>query len=259
MFNRGLPCRSFRSRRGAARQGWLLWDALRCCISLSQPLKGRAHSPKMCRMSGWSDLAAQAASSLLGTLVGGAITVLVARWQTAKSIGSQGELAASQQAAAASLARSERERERSAEAARQLLERMADLYDWLPALPNLEIDQAAVSHNARQQCVSAMKSVRRGMHTDLCLIDDLQVRDRYRTLVRLAYDVGRRGIGRGHRERQIRDVGNYLRYVQFSLEALIDGATPPAHVAAPALDRGDSEPWIPPELPWHWGDPADGS
>ncbi|GLW17662.1 hypothetical protein Stsp01_44050 [Streptomyces sp. NBRC 13847] len=210
-------------------------------------------------MSGWSDLAGQAASSLLGTLVGGAITILVARWQTAKTIGSQGELAASQQAAAASLAHSERERERCAEAARQLLERLADLYDWLPALPNLETDQAAVSHNARRQCISAMKSIRRGMHTDLYSISDVQVRGRYRTLVKLVYDVGRRGIGRDHRARQIRDVRSYLRYVQFSLEAVIDGAPSPDQAAAPALDRGDSEPWLPPELPWYWGDPADGS
>ncbi|MFH9224518.1 hypothetical protein [Streptomyces lydicus] len=97
------------------------------------------------------------------------------------------------------------------------------------------------------------------MHTDLYLIVDVQVRDRYRTLVKLVYDVGRRGIGRDHRERQIQDMQNYIRYVQFSLEAVIDGASPPDHVDAPALERGDSEPWLPPELPWYWGDPADGS
>ncbi|MFC9236142.1 hypothetical protein ACFTZK_06710 [Streptomyces decoyicus] len=210
-------------------------------------------------MSGWSDLAGQAASSLLGTLVGGAITVLVARWQTVKTIGSQGELAASQQAAAASLARSERERERSAEAARQLLERLADLYDWLPSLPDVGTDRPTLSHHARRQCASAMESIRRGMHTDLYLISDMPVRNRYRTLVKLAYDVGWRGVGREHRDRQIRDVRNYMRYVQFSLEAVIDGASLPDDVAAPVLERGGSEAWLPPELPWHWGDPADGS
>ncbi|MFI1430408.1 hypothetical protein [Streptomyces lydicus] len=201
----------------------------------------------------------QAASSLLGTLVGGAITILVARWQTARTIGSQGQLAAAQQVAAASLARSERERERSAEAARQLLERLADLYDWLPSLPDVGTSRPTLSQHARQQCASAMQSIRRGMQTDLYLIGDMQVRDRYRTLVKLTYDVGWRGVGREHRDRQIRDVRHYMRYVQFSLEAVIDGVSPPDHVAAPTLERGESEPWLPPALPWYWGDPADGS
>ncbi|MFJ9467610.1 hypothetical protein [Streptomyces caniferus] len=97
------------------------------------------------------------------------------------------------------------------------------------------------------------------MHTDFFLISDMDVRDRYRTLVKLAYDVGWRGIGREHRERQIRDVRNYMRYVQFSLETVVDGASRPDHVPAPVLERGDSEAWLPPALPWHWGDPADSS
>nr|WSZ95807.1 hypothetical protein OH820_09210 [Streptomyces sp. NBC_00857] len=210
-------------------------------------------------MSGWSELASQAASSLLGTLVGGAITILIARWQTIKTIGSQGQLAASQQAAAARLAHSERERERSAEAARQLLERLADLYDWLPSLPDVGTDRPTLSHHAREQCASAMESIRRGMHTDLFLIGDMQLRDRYRTLVKLAYDVGWRGVGSGHRERQIRDIRNYTRYVQFSLEAIVDGRSLPQHAAPPALERDGAEAWLPPDLPWYWGDTADGS
>ncbi|WP_327705114.1 hypothetical protein OG530_28925 [Streptomyces decoyicus] len=98
------------------------------------------------------------------------------------------------------------------------------------------------------------------MHTDLFLISDMDVRDRYRTLVKLAYDARSRGIGREHRERQIRDVGNYMRYVQFSLEAVVDGASRPDHVPAPVLERGGSEAWLPPApTPGRGGDPADGS
>jgi hypothetical protein len=104
-----------------------------------------------------------------------------------------------------------------------------------------------------------MESVRRGMHTDLFLIPDRQLRERYRTLVRLAYDVGWRGIGRDNRDRQIRDVQNYMRSVQFSLEATVDGTPLPAQLPPPHLDRVESEAWLPPELPWHWCDPADAS
>ncbi|MGX9227577.1 hypothetical protein ACWV95_17605 [Streptomyces albus] len=88
-------------------------------------------------MSAWSDFTSQAASSLLGTLAGGLITIAVARWQMAKTVQSQIELATSQQAAAEGLARRERERERAADSARQLLERLADLYNWLPSLPDV--------------------------------------------------------------------------------------------------------------------------
>ncbi|MFF9770968.1 hypothetical protein ACF1GT_31065 [Streptomyces sp. NPDC014636] len=97
------------------------------------------------------------------------------------------------------------------------------------------------------------------MQTDLLSIGDNRVRDRYRALVRLCFDVGYRGIGQIHRERQIRDVRGYLRYVQFTLEAVIDGSTLPSDYAAPVLERSDSTPWLPPVLPWHWQDPADGS
>lgn len=210
-------------------------------------------------MSGWSEFAGQAASSLLGTLVGGLITIGVARWQTIKTVRAQTELAVSQQTAAERLARRERERERAADSARLLLERLADLYDWLPSLPDVARDQPVLSSHARQQCAAAMESIRRGMRTDLLLIGDAEIRDRYRTLVKLAYDVGWRGIGRNNRERQIRDVRHYLRYVQASLEAIADGTPPPVTAAPPSLDRSDTEAWLPPALPPHWNDPADGS
>lgn len=97
------------------------------------------------------------------------------------------------------------------------------------------------------------------MHTDLLLIRDAEVQDRYRTLVQLVYDVGWRGAGRGNRERQIHDVRHYLRYVQASLEATADGAPLPAAAAPPVLERSDTGAWFPPALPPHWSDPADGS
>ena len=103
-----------------------------------------------------------------------------------------------------------------------------------------------------------MESVRRGMQTELFSIHSTEVRDRYRTLVKLAYDVGWRGIGRPRRERQIRDVRAYLRYVQGALESTIDGTPLPSLVAAPVLDREGGEPWTPGVGTW-WSDPADGS
>lgn len=95
------------------------------------------------------------------------------------------------------------------------------------------------------------------MHTDLFSIPERTVRDRYRTLVLLTYDVGWRGVGQGHPQRSVRDVRGYLRYVQFSLEAVIDGASLPEQAEPPLLDRPDGESWLPPVVSRHWGDPAD--
>lgn len=210
-------------------------------------------------MGYWGELTGQAISALIGTLAGGGIAVYVARWQTARTIESQLRLAASQEASASALAHRSWTRQRSAEAAQRLLECLAELYAWLPSLPDLARDEPELSPGARRRCAAALASVRRGMQTDLLSIGDDRVRARYRTLVRLSYDVGWRGVGRDHRERQIRDARGYLRYVQFTLEAVIDDSSLPEDCAAPVLERSGSAPWLPPGLPWHWQDPADGS
>ncbi|MFF0286467.1 hypothetical protein [Streptomyces sp. NPDC005262] len=210
-------------------------------------------------MSSWGELAAQTASALIGTLAGGAITVRVARWQTARTIEAQAELAASQEAANSALVRRQWMLQRSAEAAQRLLEQLAELYAWLPSLPDLLLEEPQLSLQARERCAAALGSVRQGMQTDLLSVGDDHVRARYRTLVRLCFDVGWRGIGQDNRERQIRDVRGYLRYVQFTLEAVIDATPLPDDCEAPVLERSDEAPWLPPALPWHWHDPADGS
>ncbi|MER8029072.1 hypothetical protein ABTZ78_08935 [Streptomyces bauhiniae] len=210
-------------------------------------------------MGNWGDLAGQTISTLIGTLAGGGIAVYVARWQTARTLESQLRLAASQEASADALARRSWTQQRSAEAAQRLLECLAELYAWLPSLPDLAQEQPELSSEARKRCAAALASVRRGMQTDLLSIGDDRVRARYRALVRLCYDVGWRGVGRDHRERQIRDVRGYLRYVQFTLEAVIDDSSLPEDCAAPVLERSDNAPWLPPGLPWYWQDPADGS
>ena len=210
-------------------------------------------------MSSWGELAAQTASALVGTLAGGAIAVRVARWQTAKTIEAQAELAASQEAANSALARQQWTHQRSTEAAQRLLERLAELYAWLPSLPDLPLEEPQLSLQARERCAAALGSVRQGMQTDLLSVGDDHVRARYRTLVRLCFDVGYRGIGQDNRERQIRDVRGYLRYVQFTLEAVIDAIPVPDDCEAPVLERRDEAPWLPPAVPWHWQDPADGS
>ncbi|MEV1009290.1 hypothetical protein [Streptomyces sp. NPDC049881] len=210
-------------------------------------------------MSFLGEIATQSLGALAGTLVGGAITVLAARWQTNKSITAQASLATAEHAASLRLDRVSQSRARSTDAARTLLERLADLYAWLPSLPDVSAETPYLSRHARDQCRHAMQSVRRGMITDLFAIDDHTARERYREVVRLAYDVGWREVGAGNRERQIRDVKHYLRYVQHSLEALIDGSPLPGHVEPPILDRPEAEPWQPPVVPWYWSDPADGS
>ncbi|TMU92388.1 hypothetical protein [Streptomyces sp. DASNCL29] len=210
-------------------------------------------------MPDWTDLISQALSALLGTVVGGAITVFVARWQTAKTINAQTQLAAEQHAASAQLARAERERENSAAAAKQLLERLADLYAWLPSLPDVALENPRLSEHARVRCADAMESVRRGMFTELFSITDVEMRERYRALVRLVYDAGWRGAGGRHPERLIRDVRNYLRYVQVSLGFVIDGEPLPIHEEPPILDRDSPVVWEPSSSSAIWRDPADGS
>ncbi|ONK11205.1 hypothetical protein [Streptomyces sp. MP131-18] len=210
-------------------------------------------------MSYWTDLASQSLGALVGTLTGGAITVLVARWQTNRSITAQATLAAAEHAASLRLDQLSQVRARSSDAALTLLERLADLYAWLPSLPDVSAETPYFSSHARDHCQEAMESVRRGMITDLYAINDQEARERYRELVRLAYDVGWRSLGSGNRVRQIRDVKHYLRYVQHSLEALIDGSPLPDHVDPPILDRPEGEPWQPPAAPWYWDDPAGGS
>ncbi|MFD8457078.1 hypothetical protein [Streptomyces antimycoticus] len=210
-------------------------------------------------MTDWTDLISQALSALLGTVVGGAITVLVARWQTAKTINAQTQLAAEQHAASVQLARAERERDNSAAAAKLLLERLADLYAWLPSLPDVALDNPRLSEHARVRCAEAMESVRRGMFTELFSITDTEMRERYRVLVRLVYDAGRRGAGGQRPERLIRDVRSYLRYVQVSLGFVIDGEPLPIHEEPPILDRDSPAVWSPSSSSVIWSDPADGS
>lgn len=207
----------------------------------------------------WTDLISQALSALLGTVVGGTITVLVARWQTTKTISAQTQLAAEQHAASVQLAQVERERENSAGAAKQLLERLADLYAWMPSLPDVALETPRLSEHARARCAEAMESVRRGMFTELFSITDAEMRERYRVLVRLVYDAGWRGAGGQHPERVIRDVSNYLRYVQISLGFVIDGEPLPVHEEPPALDRDSPDVWLPSSSSAIWRDPADGS
>ncbi|WP_338931355.1 hypothetical protein WEB32_12185 [Streptomyces netropsis] len=210
-------------------------------------------------MGNLTEFIAQAASALFGTLVGGAITVHVARWQTARTLTAQAQIAASQQAANATLAIEQRDRQRAAVAAHNLLERLATLYAWLPSLPDVGLETPILSIAARDKCRAAMESIRHGMQTDLFAIADSEVRDRYRSLVALSYDVGYRQVGHTDRPRQIRDVRHYLRYVQLSLEAVIDGGALPAHAVPPVLDRPDGAAWLPPQIPRHWRDPADAS
>ncbi|MFD8864036.1 hypothetical protein ACFV1F_06525 [Streptomyces sp. NPDC059590] len=210
-------------------------------------------------MPDWTDLISQALSALLGTVLGGAITVFVARWQAVKTINAQTQLAAEQHAASVQLARAERERENSAIAAKQLLERLADLYAWLPSLPDVSLENPRLSEHARARCTEAMESVRRGMFTELFSITDAEMRERYRELVRLAYDAGWRGAGGQRPDRLVRDVRNYLRYVQVSLGSVIDGKPLPAREEPPALDRDSPAVWTPSSSSAIWSDPADRS
>ncbi|MEU6108654.1 hypothetical protein ABZ853_09680 [Streptomyces albidoflavus] len=210
-------------------------------------------------MTDLPELLAQTASALVGTVAGGAIALYVARWQTLRTAAIQTETTTAQENAAVRLAHSLRVRERETAASRALLERLEGLYQWLPSLPDVSEDHPILSEHARSSCSKAMQSVRGGMSTDLLMISDPLVRDRYRTLVGLLYDIGWRGAGQGHRERQIRDARHYLRHVQHTLESVIDGAPLPRHAAPPRPDRPGDEAWLPPELPPHWSDPADGS
>ncbi|WP_440571850.1 hypothetical protein [Streptomyces sp. KR2] len=184
-------------------------------------------------MTDLPELLAQTASALVGTVAGCAIALYVARWQTLRTAEIQARTTTARENAAVQLAHSLRVHERETTAARALLERLEGLYQWLPSLPDVAEDHPVLSEHARDNCSKAMQSVRSGMNTDLLMITDPVVRDRYRALVELVYDTGYRGAGQGHRERQIRDARNYLRHVQHTLESVIDGAPLPRHAAPP--------------------------
>ncbi|MFJ4941273.1 hypothetical protein DI273_16755 [Streptomyces violascens] len=210
-------------------------------------------------MTDLPELLAQTASALVGTVAGGAIALYVARWQTLRTAAIQARTTTAQENAAVRLAHSLRVHERETAAARALLERLEGLYQWLPSLPDVAEEHPALSEHAQDNCSKAMQSVRSGMNTDLLMITNPLVRDRYRTLVGLLYDIGWRGAGQGQRERQIRNARDYLRHVQHTLESVVDGAPLPRHAAPPRPDRPGDEAWLPPDLPPHWTDPADGS
>ncbi|WP_049581018.1 hypothetical protein [Streptomyces sp. SBT349] len=186
-------------------------------------------------MSYWADIATQSLGALVGTLAGGAIAVLVARWQTNRSIAAQASLAATEAAASLRLDQVSQERARSTDAARTLLERLADLYAWLPSLPDVSAETPRLSHHARDRCRQAMESVRRGMITDLYTISDQNARERYRELVRLAYDVGYRGVGSGNRDRQIGVRDGRLRDARHTATSVLLRRNT---TKAPAVDGG---------------------
>ncbi|WHX18591.1 hypothetical protein QFW82_16785 [Streptomyces malaysiensis subsp. malaysiensis] len=50
--------------------------------------------------------------------------------------------------------------ETAAAAAKQLLERLADLYAWLPSLPDVALENPRLSEHARARCAEAMEVVR---------------------------------------------------------------------------------------------------
>ncbi|MEU6991921.1 hypothetical protein ABZ953_14845 [Streptomyces sp. NPDC046465] len=94
--------------------------------------------------------------------------------------------------------------------------------------------------------------------TDLPLIGETEIRVRYRTLVKLSYDVGWRGKGQERGAGVVRDIRGYLRYVQLSLETVVDGTQIPGHEEPPVLDRPDAGVWRSPQVSDDWTDPADG-
>jgi len=126
-------------------------------------------------MGFWGDAAAQGIGAFTGTVAGGGIAVLVARWQTNKSIDAQRTMAAEDRAAELARRREEREQEhhdqrlhQARNAAVSLLGRLEDLDSVLPVLPRLKMSPQSVSMydtledtENREGCIEASASLRR--------------------------------------------------------------------------------------------------
>ena len=146
-------------------------------------------------------------------------------------------------------------------AAADLLARIGDLDSVLTNLPALRAGSTSEgSHNytsavAAQVVRGPFLSFKRGLRTELLLINDPEIVSRYRTLARLAEELATSDLGNDIvTNRAIVDVTNYSKYVLISLRQFIDGEELVDQTTAPILRRNlnDGANWYPLNIPTDW-------
>lgn len=218
----------------------------------------------------WITAIATAIAAFVGGVGGSVLVLLAARWTNAavKAVAdadrkAQSELVSLQHEAAVEASARERELDRQEQrdgiarnAAVGLLDRIGDLNRVLPHLhlhhrPGFGGDHAAKTEAARE----GRASLQRGLRTDLLLVNDADVVERYRQLATLASDLAEARFDDEivlNRARQ--DVENYMKYVLITLQRFVNGEALPSATAPPILRRNpkDGSNWTPQEIPPDW-------
>ena len=200
----------------------------------------------------WKTLLDGVVGGVFGGVIGGGASLLATQ-QANKA-----------QAQAAKDDRAELRRDRSRAAAALLLPRLADLDSVVPLLPKIQRDSYVMSSSpnsgramARMPSgAEALDSIKRGLLTEVPLVDNDLVTRHYQQLYRVVLDFHGAALTRPEVNRAEIEVGRYLRWVQMLIAAyvsekpLLADVKPPVIVAGHVLDAEDD--WQPEPKPEGW-------
>ena len=165
-----------------------------------------------------------------------------------------------------------RRRERQADNARVLIQRVAALQPYLDTVPGTLTRhvfpqakyQPFTHHHGDEECREAIYSLQQGAFSEAPLLAPGEAAqaaaDRYRRLVKLVHDAAK--DNNANEERQAATLRAYARWVRISLRTLAeDGTVPPINGGSPEyplLDLPDRMPtWCPNPGPPGWNDELD--
>lgn len=221
----------------------------------------------------WITAIATAIAAAVGGLAGG-VLALAAAASTNKQAQAlarqdreaQAELATAQRQAALEAAADERELNRREQrdaiarnAAVRLLGRIGELDRVLPMINRYRPGTpsavaASPTDEQRLRTLDGVDAFRGGLRTDLLLINDADVVERYRELARLVHELQSDLAAQGLLNRAVADVSNYVKYVLITLQRFIGGQSLPIAAEPPILRRNtaDGSTWTPQEIPEDW-------
>jgi hypothetical protein len=167
-----------------------------------------------------------------------------------------------------------RRRERQADNAYMLIQRIAAVLPYLDNVPGTWIrrDRQAggrapgVRYLGEEECRAAVDTLRQGAWAETIMLGRDHAADeaaaRYRCLAKLIESLARsQQAAKPERERDVRTVRNYARWVRISLGMLAeDGSVPQIHggsAQSPLLGLADMPAWLPDPLPPGWLDEQD--
>lgn len=168
-------------------------------------------------------------------------------------------------------AESLRRRERQADNAQVLIQRVAGLQPFLATVPGtwLRRDQLlgpGVRYRGDEECRAAVDTLRHGAWAETAMLGRgdaaAEAAARYRSLVRLVEDLAHRHLTGPGGDRDVRALRNYARWVRISLVMLAeDGTVPPIAGGSPEVPlpglAEDMPAWLPHPVPSGWTDEPD--